>query len=215
MRRSTVFAPRRSPKPPRAGLADQFAGGPADAAADVRHQVRGGHAQRRDRRARGAQAAGVHVFQRNDVLGVQVVGVLAVGTQRRLDPAEQVVGRVMCCDGGLEVHQPPLSVVSISSAASRPSATAVTVRSSPPLAQSPPAQTPARVVRPVPSTAILAPGRINSRSPATTSAATPSRWPARGLMPDVTRGWSSMTRRPMYCARRSSLRLTCPCPQRR
>ena len=45
----------------------------------------------------------------------------------------------------------------MSIAASRPSATAVTVRSSPPAAQSPPAQTPGRPVRPGPVTAILPP----------------------------------------------------------
>jgi hypothetical protein len=42
----------------------------------------------------------------------------------------------------------------MSSAASRPSATAVTVRSLPPAAQSPPAQTPGSELRPAPVTAI-------------------------------------------------------------
>ena len=50
----------------------------------------------------------------------------------------------------------------MSIAASRPSATAVTVRSSPPAAQSPPAQTPGRPVRPGPVTAILPPSTASS-----------------------------------------------------
>jgi len=42
---------------------------------------------------------------------------------------------------GMRPHHAPVSAAWIASAASRPSATAVTVRSSPPAAQSPPTQT--------------------------------------------------------------------------
>ena len=57
------------------------------------------------------------------------------------------------------------------SAASRPSATAVTVRSSPPVAQSPPAQTFAIEVRPSASTSILPPASV------TPSPSVASVWP--------------------------------------
>ena len=55
-----------------------------------------------------------------------------------------------------------MSVAWMSMAASRPSATAVTVRSSPPEAQSPPAQTRGRLVRPGPVTAILPPSTASA-----------------------------------------------------
>ena len=57
---------------------------------------------------------------------------------------------------------PAVSAAWMSIAASRPSATAVTVRSSPPVAQSPPAQTRGRPVRPGPVTAILPPSTASA-----------------------------------------------------